>query len=115
MKYKAVIFDMDGVIFDSERLYIECDKEAARSHGFTDMDFIEEVCIKCIGVTNEETQRIMKESFGDDFPLQDLWKEASALFREKSMDGKLPVKPGVREILEYLKRNENGNSIFDKD
>ena len=29
LKFKAVIFDMDGVIFDSERLYIECNKEVA--------------------------------------------------------------------------------------
>ncbi|MCR5226362.1 MAG: HAD hydrolase-like protein [Eubacterium sp.] len=55
--YKYVIFDMDGVIFDSERLYIECNKEVGARYGYTDGDFIEEVCKKCIGVTAEATQK----------------------------------------------------------
>ena len=101
--YKYVIFDMDGVIFDSERLYIECNKEVGARYGYTDGDFIEEVCKKCIGVTAEATQKIMKDSFGEDFPLDELWAETSALFKERSKDGKLPVKPGVEELLTYLK------------
>lgn len=103
MKYKAVIFDMDGVIFDSERLYIECNKEIARKFGITDMDLVEEVSKKCIGITSEETRRIMQECLGEVFPIDEMWMGAAALFKEKTIGGNLPVKPGVVEILEYLK------------
>ena len=103
MSYRAVIFDMDGVIFDSERLYIECNKEVAARYGVTDLDMIEEVSKKCIGVTSEATRRIMQESLGDDFPLDEMWMGAAALFKEKTIGGNLPMKPGVREILDYLK------------
>lgn len=44
----AVIFDMDGVIFDSERLVIECWKVVADKYGIPD---IEEVCYQCMGLT----------------------------------------------------------------
>ena len=47
---KAFIFDMDGVIFDSERLYIDCCIEVAEKLG---MDQIVETCHRCIGVTTE--------------------------------------------------------------
>ena len=103
MKFKAVIFDMDGVIFDSERLYIDCNKEVAAKFGITDGNFIEELGKKCIGITMEETIRTMREALGEDFPLDEMWMEASALFKDKTIGGNLPVKPGVREILEYLK------------
>ena len=103
MELKNVIFDMDGVIFDSERLYIECNKEVAARHGITDMQLIEDVSKKCIGVTSTETRRIMRECLGEDFPLEAVWSEASKLFGEKADNGKLPVKPGVNEILQFLK------------
>ena len=106
LKFKAVIFDMDGVIFDSERLYIECNKEVARRFGITDADLIENVSRKCIGITSEETRRIMEECLGEDFPLDELWMGAAELFKEKTMGGNLPMKPGVVEILEYLKDKE---------
>ena len=32
MQYQAVVFDMDGVIFDTERLVIEFWKEVAKKH-----------------------------------------------------------------------------------
>ncbi len=101
--FKYVIFDMDGVIFDSERLYIECDKEVALKYGIEDMDFVEEVCRKCIGVTSEGTLRIMKENFGENIPIDEMLKDSAALFKERSIGGQLPVKPGVNELLEYLK------------
>ena len=103
LKFKAVIFDMDGVIFDSERLYIECNKEAARKFGITDMDMVEELGRSCIGITLEETLRKMRECLGEDFPLDEMWAQAAGLFKEKTSGGNLPVKPGVVEILEYLK------------
>lgn len=109
--YNFVIFDMDGVIFDSERLYIKCNKETAPKYGITDLNMVEEVCKKCIGVTSEATQRIMKEHFGEDFPMDKFWADTSALFKERSMGGQLPVKPGVTELLEYLKKENVPTAI----
>ena len=102
---------MDGVIFDSERLFIECNKEVARKYGITDMDLVEEVSRKCIGVTNASTQKIMRECLGDDFPLEELWDEAPKLFKEKTIGGNLPIKPGVNELLIYLKEKNIRTAI----
>ena len=43
---KAVIFDMDGVIFDTEKAVIEVWKVVAKKHGIPD---IESFCKECIG------------------------------------------------------------------
>ena len=101
--FKYVIFDMDAVIFDSERLYIDCNKEIAPKYGCNDMEKIEEICHKCIGVTMEQTLVIIRENLGEDFPLDEFWAETSGLFKEKTMGGNIPVKIGVRELLDYLK------------
>ena len=101
MKYSAVIFDMDGVIFDSERVYMECCIKAAEKFG---AENVEEVVRKCIGVTNEMTMQILREFFGADFPVDDYWKASIGYFWDfYNEHGALPMKKGVVEALTYLK------------
>lgn len=100
MKYKAVIFDMDGVIFDSERLVLEGWKEIAAKHG---IPRIEEVYYRCIGVNAAVTREIFREFYGEDFPYDVYKKESSNLFHSRYGNGKLPLKPGAAELLAFLK------------
>ena len=100
MKYKAVIFDMDGVIFDSERLVFEEWLALAKKYDLTGM---EEVYYKCIGVNAASTRQIFLDYYGPDFPYDDYVKEISASFHARYDHGRLPMKPGIAELLSYLK------------
>ena len=46
--YDAVVFDMDGVIFDSERAVMQCWKELADKYQIPD---IEKAVLSCTGTT----------------------------------------------------------------
>ena len=103
IQYEAMVFDMDGVIFDSERAVIGCWIELAEKYGFQD---IEKACLACTGTTMARTREIMLEIYGQDFPYDKYAKEASLMYHEKYDGGRLPVKPGVRELLKFLKEQE---------
>ena len=101
MKQEAVIFDMDGVIFDSERIYLECCIAVGKKY---DMKNVEEVCHRCIGTTSAMTRQILVDAYGEDFPADRYTKDTSGLFWERyHAEGQLPVKEGVRELLECLR------------
>lgn len=97
---QAVVFDMDGVIFDSERLVLKSWKKIGEKYGYAD---IENVFYRCIGVNTEETKKIVKEYYGSDFPYDTYKAETSKWFHDRYDNGRLPLKPGVRELLDYLK------------
>lgn len=104
--FDAVVFDMDGVIFDSERATMECWIELANKYG---IENIEEPYYRCTGTTMVRTREIMLETYGQDFPYDTYAKEASVMYHTKYDGGRLPMKPGIRELLEFLK--ENGKKI----
>lgn len=58
----AVIFDMDGLLVDSERLYLHFLPEALKRFG---LPFREEVADRTRGVTNEEGGPIVEEIYSD--------------------------------------------------
>ena len=100
---KNVIFDMDGVIFDSERACLVCWSELAKKYGLSD---VEEVFTKCIGTNKNQTAEIVNNAYSAEFGpdiADKLLSESSVLFHQKYDNGRLPLKSGVREILDHLK------------
>lgn len=102
MNYEAVVFDMDGVIFDSEKRVVECWKVIAEKYGVPD---IEAACRECFGCNQVVAKERFLKRYGQDFPYVEYKKEMSDLFHERYDNGNLPMLPGVVEILTYLKEN----------
>lgn len=104
--YKAVVFDMDGVIFDSERAVMQCWKEVASRHNIPN---IEKAILACTGTTMVRTREIMLNLYGADFPYDEYARESSVIFHSRYDGGRLPMKQGVKELLTFLK--ERGKKI----
>lgn len=95
----AVIFDMDGVIFDSERAFIESFRRICEDEN---MEFKEDACIDCIGVNWNSSKRIFENAYGADFDFPHYYD----LVRKRMGTLRFPLKPYVREILGYLSENK---------
>ena len=92
---------MDGVIFDSERATMNCWLELADKYGIKD---IEKPYYACTGVTAQRTREIMLEAYGEDFPYDEYAREASQMYHDRYDGGRLPMKSGVFELLDFLKK-----------
>ena len=97
----AVVFDMDGVIFDSENKVMECWVETAEKYGIKD---IEKLCRMCLGTNSAETRRIALEFYGKDFPYDEYKKEMSDLYHSRYDNGRLPMKEGVTSLHTGVKK-----------
>lgn len=97
----AVVFDMDGVLFDTEKLCQDSWIEVARRRGLPDMEII---FPKCIGRNENDSKQIVFAAYGSDFDYATFRQEASQWFWEYLEKNGLPVKAGVRELLHWLKQ-----------
>lgn len=102
MNYDAVVFDMDGVIFDTERLVLKAWQEVADKYNIANVD---KAHLACLGMNQNAARNKFKEIYGDDFPYDDYKKETRELFFGPLYGEHLPIKTGVIELLVYLKQN----------
>ncbi|MDX1388234.1 MAG: HAD family phosphatase [Acidobacteriota bacterium] len=95
----AVIFDMDGLMFDSERLYKDAWQSAAADLGFPISDDLYQ---DLIGRGNPEGEAILVERLGPDFPVKRFRQDWLERWRATVRTDGIPVKPGLCELLDHL-------------
>ena len=100
MTVKAVIFDMDGVLFDTEKLCMDSWVAVAGEQGIPEMGTFFPACI---GRNLTDTKALFQEFYGDVYDYEYFRKQASVWFHNYIEQKGLPVKNGVREILDFLR------------
>ena len=96
----TVVFDMDGVLFDTERLCQDSWLAVAEENGLPGM---EEIFPQCIGLNANDSRRIVMNAYREDFDYEGFREQASVWFWDYIEKNGLPMKPGVRELLDWLK------------
>lgn len=95
------MFDMDGVLFDTEILCMKGWMAIAEENG---MEGMEKVFPRCIGLNANDSRRVVLEAYGEDFAYDRFRQQTAEWFRNYIAENGLPIKPGVEETLEWLKR-----------
>ena len=100
MELKVVIFDMDGLMFDTEPIGAKCFKTAAKKYGYIVDD---EFQMGLIGMNVHDHVLKVKAKFGDDYPVFEIRDLAKKLKMEYFYEYGLPIKKGLKELVAYLK------------
>jgi HAD superfamily hydrolase (TIGR01509 family) len=99
MKISAVIFDMDGLMFDTERISQRTWVRAAADYGYTYPEYVYQ---SVIGRARPDVERITMQAFGEDFPFEAVYTTKQRYMQETLERDGIPLKPGLITLLDWL-------------
>lgn len=102
---KAVVFDMDGTLFDTESVYAMAWREAGRELGLPS-DRVEAAVAACTGRNTKDTQEYFAQNMADIVTYDDFIAARTRHYdAEIERRGGIPKKAGLDELFAYLKQN----------
>ena len=96
---QGVVFDVDGVLFDSERLMHQVWKEVSAEIGYP---HVWEDYLEYVGIGRDTIFQKMVALYGADFPKEDFLSTCSQRLQTRMERDGVPLKPGVVELLDFL-------------
>ncbi len=102
-KIKAVIFDMDGVIFDSEQIYYDACLIAAKRNN---LQFTPEFVKQFAGKTSVTCQIILQSHLQDNELVEKLWQDWGKARQEILINRGIPLKTGIVELFQHLQKTD---------
>ncbi|MCG1013263.1 HAD family phosphatase [Tepidanaerobacter sp. GT38] len=98
-KLSMVIFDMDGLMFDTERLDIWAWQKAGKDFGY---DINHSISSNVIGSDFRDTKSFFMQYFGSSFPYDEIYQRKQEYMEQYLKNNGIPVKEGLYELIEFL-------------
>jgi HAD superfamily hydrolase (TIGR01509 family) len=95
LEFKALLWDMDGTLVNTEPLWLLCEAELLSEFGYT---WTKEDGQNCIGGPMSRVQRYMKEKSGSDLPEEWFGEELVIRMKAKLKNG-APLMPGAASLI----------------
>jgi HAD superfamily hydrolase (TIGR01509 family) len=96
---EGVIFDMDGLMIDTEPIYWSAWRDTCSAFGYSLSD---DLFLSLIGRSEKDSEEIVLRSFGQSFPVmkfRDLYNvKTDAMLASTPV----PLKPGLLELLDFI-------------
>ncbi len=106
--YRAVIFDMDGLLLDTEQMAWKSWKLACRDFG---IDMRDEIFVQLLGRNVKDDEQILKAAYGPDFPFREVYDRRLQYMWQLVEQNGIPLKEGVREVLDYLVATQTPRAV----
>jgi len=97
---KLVIFDMDGLLFDTEMISYKASAQTFKNK--YNIDFPLDVYKQTIGMDVKGVERFYSENYGNNISFSDFLDEYGQAFKRILDEEGLSIKSGVVELLDYL-------------
>lgn len=101
MRITAVIFDMDGLMFDTERAARTAWRSAMAEEGRSLPDSL---YLEVVGRTGSHARTVFRRAMGPDLPIERLCARQEQLLADAIALSGVPVKPGLIDVLGRLER-----------
>ena len=99
---KAVIFDMDGLMFNTERVFVDAWNYAGEKIGIGPAGFM---IMRSLGLNNDMVKKVWRGEFGDNYDHAALERYTEEYLEDYYAKNGVPVKKGLYNLLEYLSEN----------
>jgi len=97
------IFDMDGLMLDSERITNRAWIQAAADLGYT---LTEDILIQSVGCSTAQFEKTQKKYLGEDYPFNAAWDLKNKHFEEFIEAEGIPLKHGLLPFLDLLEQRD---------
>lgn len=102
MKLQAVIFDMDGVIIDSEELWFKVGESLLSKYG---IDYTEEMRKKIMGMGSIETMELIKKTYSIKDSIDSLLEQRNHIVLRVFNNSTVPLIPTAMDFIQMVRRN----------
>lgn len=93
------VFDMDGLLFDTERLFMNKRAEILPEYGYTHR---EEDYIRTLGTSGDHLMSVLMEIYGPDYPADEISQRSRAAQLKHMREHGAPLKDGIKELLDRI-------------